>query len=47
MRKLQEIAKDYSTVKNYVYQRYGSIRSRTKMSLTARFSLRQSSGGLV
>lgn len=25
MRKLQEIAKDYGTVKNYVYQRYGGI----------------------
>ncbi|MDE6603101.1 MAG: transposase [Lachnospiraceae bacterium] len=31
MRKLQEIAKDYSTVKNYVYQRYGSIKSLTKI----------------
>ena len=31
MRKLQEIAKDYSTVKNYVYQRYGGIRSLPKI----------------
>lgn len=31
MKKLQEIAKDYSTVKNYVYQRYGGIRSLPKI----------------
>lgn len=31
MRKLQEIAKDYNTVKNYVYQRYGGIRSLPKI----------------
>ncbi len=31
MKKLQEIAKDYSTVKNYVYQRYGGIKSLPKI----------------
>lgn len=31
MRKLQEIAKDYRAVKNYVYQRYGGIRSLPKI----------------
>lgn len=31
MRKLQEIAKDYSAVKNYVYQRYGGIKSLPKI----------------
>lgn len=31
MKKLQEIAGDYSTVKNYVYQRYGGIRSLPKI----------------
>ena len=31
MRKLQEIAKDYRTVKNYVYQRYGGIKSLSKL----------------
>lgn len=31
MRKLQEIAGDYSTVKNYVYQRYGGIKSLPKI----------------
>lgn len=31
MRKLLEIAKDYSTVKNYVYQRYGGIKGLSKI----------------
>ncbi|MCX4339888.1 MAG: hypothetical protein OSJ72_09610 [Lachnospiraceae bacterium] len=31
MKKLVEIAKDYSTVKNYVYQRYGGIKSLPKL----------------
>lgn len=31
MRKLQEIAKDYRAVKNYVYQRYGGIKSLPKI----------------
>lgn len=31
MRKLLDIAKDYQTVKNYVYQRYGSISSLPKL----------------
>lgn len=31
MRKLQEIAKDYRAVKNYVYQRYGGIKSLSKI----------------
>jgi len=31
MRKLQEIAEDYGRVKNYVYQRYGGIRSLPKL----------------
>lgn len=31
MKKLVEIAKDYSEVKNYVYQRYGGIRSLPKI----------------
>lgn len=31
MRKLQEIAKDYRAVKNYVYQRYGGMRSLPKI----------------
>jgi len=31
MRKLQEIAEDYRTVKNYVYQRYGGIKSLPKI----------------
>lgn len=31
MKKLMEIAKDYSTVKNYVYQRYGGIKSLPKL----------------
>lgn len=31
MEKLMEIAKDYSAVKNYVYQRYGGIRSLPKI----------------
>lgn len=31
MKKLVEIAKDYSTVKNYVYQRYGGIKSLPKI----------------
>ncbi len=31
MGKLQEIAKDYSAVKNYVYQRYGGIKSLPKI----------------
>lgn len=31
MRKLQEIAKDYGTVKNYVYQRYGGIKGLPKL----------------
>jgi len=31
MKKLLEIAEDYSRVKNYVYQRYGSIRSLSKL----------------
>ncbi len=31
MQKLQEIADDYSKVKNYVYQRYGSINSLSKI----------------
>lgn len=31
MKKLMEIAKDYSEVKNYVYQRYGGIRSLSKI----------------
>ncbi|MBD5521773.1 MAG: hypothetical protein HDR03_11265 [Lachnospiraceae bacterium] len=31
MRKLQEIADDYSRVKNYVYQRYGGINSLSKI----------------
>lgn len=31
MRRLQEIAKDYSAVKNYVYQRYGGVRSLRKI----------------
>lgn len=31
IKKLQEIAKDYSTVKNYVYQRYGGIKSLPKI----------------
>lgn len=31
MRKLQEIASDYSKVKNYVYQRYGGIKSLSKI----------------
>lgn len=31
MRKLLEIAKDYASVKNYVYQRYGGIRSLSKL----------------
>ena len=31
MKKLQEIAKDYSIVKNYVYQRYGGIKSLPKI----------------
>ncbi len=31
MRKLTEIAKDYAKVKNYVYQRYGGIRSLSKL----------------
>ncbi len=31
MGKLQEIAKDYSAVKNYVYQRYGGIKSLSKI----------------
>ncbi len=31
MRKLQEIAKDYGAVKNYVYQRYGGIKSLPKI----------------
>jgi len=31
MRKLQEIAEDYSAVKNYVYQRYGGIKSLSKI----------------
>lgn len=31
MEKLQEIAKDYRAVKNYVYQRYGGIRSLPKL----------------
>lgn len=31
MKKLQEIAEDYRTVKNYVYQRYGGIRSLSKI----------------
>jgi len=31
MKKLVEIAKDYSAVKNYVYQRYGGIRSLPKI----------------
>lgn len=31
MKKLQEIAKDYSTVKNYVYQRYGGIKGLPKI----------------
>lgn len=31
MKKLQEIAKDYSTVKNYVYQRYGGVKSLPKI----------------
>lgn len=32
MQKLQEIAKDYTTVKNFVYQRYGGVRSLSKLS---------------
>ena len=31
MQKLQEIAHDYSKVKNYVYQRYGGIKSLSKI----------------
>ena len=31
MKKLQEIAGDYRTVKNYVYQRYGGIKSLSKI----------------
>lgn len=31
MKKLVEIAKDYNTVKNYVYQRYGGIKSLSKI----------------
>ena len=31
MRKLLDIAKDYRAVKNYVYQRYGSISSLPKL----------------
>lgn len=31
MRKLQEIAEDYRAVKNYVYQRYGGIKSLSKI----------------
>lgn len=31
MKKLLEIARDYSTVKNYVYQRYGGIKSLPKL----------------
>lgn len=31
MRKLQEIARDYSCVKNYVYQRYGGVGGLTKI----------------
>lgn len=31
MEKLQEIARDYCTVKNYVYQRYGGIKSLPKI----------------
>lgn len=31
MKKMVEIAKDYSTVKNYVYQRYGGIKSLPKL----------------
>ena len=31
MQKLQEIAEDYAAVKNYVYQRYGGIRSLSKL----------------
>ncbi len=31
MEKLQEIAADYSTVKNYVYRRYGGVRSLSKL----------------
>ncbi len=31
MQKLQEIAEDYASVKNYVYQRYGGIRSLHKI----------------
>lgn len=31
MKKLQEIAKDYGAVKNYVYQRYGGIKSLPKI----------------
>lgn len=31
MKKLEELARDYSSVKNYVYQRYGGIRSLPKL----------------
>ena len=31
MQKLLEVAKDYASVKNYVYQRYGGIRSLSKI----------------
>ena len=31
MGKLQEIAKDFGNVKNYVYQQYGGIRSLSKL----------------
>lgn len=31
MKKLQEVAEDYRTVKNYIYQRYGGIGSLSKI----------------
>ena len=31
MEKLQEIARDYGRVKNYVYQRYGGVKSLSKI----------------
>lgn len=46
MKKLQEIAKDYSKVKNYVYQRYGGIGSLTKIYSGYTVQNEMTAGGL-